>query len=198
MQRLAPIKLFVTRQRSIQWVGRGAPGLFTSRITPPHRWCNHGNLTAANVHCRGSVEVILSLGDVAASATTDTMCWMWFSVLMDWGSHQWRYSTTPHSLLSHCLIISLNYEMFSSFHRFHAAWLSAGRSVWRPSAGGGALEWTERSRRRDLRLGPWILMGSLGLTRVWEHCWHTQSFPLNVTLSPMGKGLLRRGAHTHK
>lgn len=43
----------------------------------------------------------------------------------------------------------------------------------------------------NLRLGPWILMGSFDLTSVWEHCWHMQSFPLNVTLSPMGKGLLR-------
>lgn len=34
-------------------------------------------------------------------------------------------------------------------------------------------------------------MGSFDLTSVWEHCWHMQSFPLNVTLSPMGKGLLR-------
>ncbi len=56
-----------------------------------------------------------------------------------------------------------------------------------------ALNRTDRARRTpDLRLGPWILIGSFGLTSVWEHCWHTQSFPLNVTLSPMGKGLLRR------
>lgn len=54
-----------------------------------------------------------------------------------------------------------------------------------------ALSRTDRARRMlDLRLGPWILIGSFGLTSVCEHCWHTQSFPLNVTLSPMGKGLL--------
>lgn len=54
-----------------------------------------------------------------------------------------------------------------------------------------ALNRVDRGRRtRDLRLGPWILIGSFDLTSVWEHCWHTQSFPLNVTLSPIGKGLL--------
>lgn len=41
----------------------------------------------------------------------------------------------------------------------------------------------------NLRLGPWILMG-LVLMREWEQFWQTQSFPLNVTLSPMGNGFL--------
>lgn len=55
-----------------------------------------------------------------------------------------------------------------------------------------ALKKMDRVRQApNLRLGPWILMGSFDLTSVWEHCWHMQSFPLNVTLSPMGKGLLR-------
>lgn len=42
------------------------------------------------------------------------------------------------------------------------------------------------------RLGPWILMG-LVLRRAWEQFWQTQSFPLKVTLSPMGNGFLRPG-----
>ena len=42
----------------------------------------------------------------------------------------------------------------------------------------------------DLRLGPWILMG-LVLMSEWEQFWQTQSFPLNVTLSPMGNGFLQ-------
>lgn len=55
-----------------------------------------------------------------------------------------------------------------------------------------ALKEMDRVRQApNLRLGPWILMGSFDLTSVWEHCWHMQSFPLNVTLSPIGKGLLR-------
>lgn len=45
------------------------------------------------------------------------------------------------------------------------------------------------TRAVNLRLGPWILMG-LVLMREWEQFWQTQSFPLNVTLSPMGNGFL--------
>lgn len=41
-----------------------------------------------------------------------------------------------------------------------------------------------------LQLGPWTLTG-LSLFRVCEHCWHTHFFPQKVTLSPIGKGLLR-------
>lgn len=33
----------------------------------------------------------------------------------------------------------------------------------------------------------------LVLSRAWEQFWHTQSFPLNVTLSPMGNGFLHQG-----
>jgi len=50
----------------------------------------------------------------------------------------------------------------------------------------------------NLRLGPWILMG-LVMTREWEQFWQTQSFPLNVTLSPMGNGFLwPRGGGRHE
>lgn len=42
------------------------------------------------------------------------------------------------------------------------------------------------------RLGPRILMGLL-LVMDWEHVWHRHSFPLKVTLSPMGKGFLPGG-----
>lgn len=54
-----------------------------------------------------------------------------------------------------------------------------------------SLKGNGQSETPNLRLGPWILMGSFDLTNVWEHCWHMQSFPLNVTLSPIGKGLLK-------
>lgn len=33
----------------------------------------------------------------------------------------------------------------------------------------------------------------LVLRRAWEQFWQTQSFPLKVTLSPMGNGFLRPG-----
>lgn len=57
-----------------------------------------------------------------------------------------------------------------------------------------SLEPSRNTRAVNLRLGPWILMG-LVLMREWEQFWQTQSFPLNVTLSPIGKGFLwsRRG-----
>lgn len=52
------------------------------------------------------------------------------------------------------------------------------------------LQPSRNTRAVNLRLGPWILMG-LVLMREWEQFWQTQSFPLNVTLSPMGNGFLR-------
>lgn len=58
---------------------------------------------------------------------------------------------------------------------------SAHRSPWGPS---------HHTLVTDLRLGPWILMG-LVLISEWEQFWQTQSFPLNVTLSPMGNGFLQ-------
>lgn len=50
---------------------------------------------------------------------------------------------------------------------------------------------------KDLRLGPWILTGSLLLASVFEHCWHTHFFPQKVTLSPMGNGFLWHNETEH-